>query len=189
MYSLCLYQMASKINSDIGQPTFDDYSNYIRWLAHTLETVQQLENITTLDFNSDFYTVEYVPSEAEMKLAINILGADIIQIYDNNKQFQTEPSIFGNRLWALYLVGVFAGCGLQIITVNMNYFAQYIGATSLQTTNMTTYFNLSQLFFSILWLWLSDIIGRKPIYILILSIYITASCLMLIPAGMNDKDM
>ena len=112
MYSLCLYQMASKINSDIGQPTFDDYSNYIRWLAHTLETVQQLENITTLDFNSDFYTVEYVPSDSEMKIAINILGSDIIQIYDNNKQFQTEPSIFGNHLWVLYLAGVLAGCGL-----------------------------------------------------------------------------
>ena len=78
-----------------------------------------------------------------MKLAINLLGTDIIQVYNNNKQLEAEPSIFGNHLWTLYLVGVFAGCGLQIITVNLKYFALYIGATSLQATNLTTYFNLS----------------------------------------------
>ena len=54
------------------------YNTYISWLARTLEIVQQFDGMTTLDFNSDFYTVEFVPSEAEMKLAINVIGTDII---------------------------------------------------------------------------------------------------------------
>ena len=78
-----------------------------------------------------------------MKLVINLLGTDIIQVNDNNMQLEAEPSIFGNRLWVLYLASMLAGCGLQILNVNMNFFAQFIGATSLQITNMTTYLNLT----------------------------------------------
>ena len=65
-----------------------------------------------LDFNSDYYIIDFAPSEAEMKLVINLLGTDIIQVSDNNMQLEAEPSIFGNRLWALYLAGMLAGCGL-----------------------------------------------------------------------------
>ena len=78
MYSFCLYQTAKKISSEATEPQFDVYNTYISWLARTLEIVQQFDGMTTLDFNSDFYTVEFVPSEAEMKLAINVIGTDII---------------------------------------------------------------------------------------------------------------
>ena len=48
--------------------------------------------------------------------------------------------------------------------------------------SLTTYFNLAQLFSSVLLLALSDIIGRKPVYLGIIVVYaITSGCLLIVP--------
>ena len=78
--------------------------------------------------------------------------------------------------------------GLAVVVKNTQFYAQFIGATASETTNMTTYFNLVQLFFSVFWLWLSDIIGRKLVFLCILTIYGISAGLLLIVTEMKEKD-
>ena len=47
-----------------------------------------------------------------------MLGTDVIEIQDNNKQMDQEPSIFGNNLWALYIMQALGTFGLAVVVKN-----------------------------------------------------------------------
>ena len=163
-----------------------EYSGFLAWFLAALEVFQNVDGFPVFDFNSDAIIYDYVPSEAEVKLMINMYGVDCIDVYDNNADLDKEPSVFANNLWALYTMQICCVCALQLIALNIPFYSTFIGATSFQVTMMQMYFNLTQLVFCPLWHWLSDYVGRKPIMIGVFAWSIVTTTLMTFAVNMKN---
>ncbi|TNJ28807.1 Major Facilitator Superfamily transporter [Giardia muris] len=164
-----------RLNPDTLHPAPDvaDPSTYFRIIDNLFSNliyIEKLPDTPKLDWNADRYTADYHPNPHEVKLVIN-LDSDALTAYDNNEDLRYSRNWCRNGVWYLILTGMVVGLSLQIIGLAFTFYLTTMGASASETTNMTTFFNLTQLFFSPLWLWLSEIIGRKPIYIMMAAGY------------------
>ena len=100
------------IDSSIGPVNLDVYGDFLVWFSSSLEAFQNIDGFPVFDFNSDAIIYDYKPTEAEIKLMINMYGVDCINVYDNNADLDKEPSAFSNNLWALYIMQITCVCGL-----------------------------------------------------------------------------
>ena len=184
---LAISEGVRAVDSSISPVNMTVYGDFVTWLSSSLEAFQNIDGFPVFDFNSDAIIYDYKPSEAEIKLMINIYGVDCINVYDNNADLDKEPSAFSNNLWALYIMQITCVCALQLIALNIPFYTTFIGGTSLQVTLMQMYFNLTQLVFCPLWHWLSDYVGRKPIMIGVFLWSIVTTMLMTFAVQLDNK--
>ena len=75
-----------------------------------------------MDFNSEQYVLELVPSDDEMKLAINIIGTEVIKVENINENLKDDTNIL-KRLWSVYLVIFINSFALTVVFINLMFYA------------------------------------------------------------------
>ncbi|ESU35531.1 Transporter, MFS superfamily [Giardia duodenalis] len=151
--------------------TTETYFKLVDHLFSSLVYVEKLMGTPKIDWNADHFTLDYKPCPDEVKLVIN-LDAEAISAMDNNKDLQSKPNWCANRVWYVMILSFFLGTSLSLLSLTVPFYLTNLGANASQTANAQAFFNLGQLFFCPLWLWLSEIIGRKPVYIVLFAGYI-----------------
>ncbi|KAH0572010.1 MFS and transmembrane domain-containing protein [Spironucleus salmonicida] len=175
------------VDASLQPLDFSSYFNFIGSLLNHITQLQKVENMTKMEFNSDEFIYEFQASDAEIKLLINMQGTEILEVQDINQNLQTQPRFYQNNLWALYITLIIASIAFQLSAVNLTYFIQSFGATATDIANLTTYFNLVQMFSSFFWLFVSDYIGRKIVFLIILSIYSILVGVLLLAENFTDN--
>lgn len=173
-----------KVHTDPLHPapalaTTETYFKLIDNLFSTLLYIEKLPDTPNIDWNDDHFTLDYKPCPDEVKLVIN-LDSNALTALDNNKDLKDRANWCGNGVWYVLLLCFAIGFPLSMIQLTIPFYLTNLGANASQTSNAQTFFNLAQLFFCPLWLWVSEIIGRKPIYIQLFSGYLVTSILLLV---------
>ncbi|ESU45112.1 Transporter, MFS superfamily [Giardia duodenalis] len=159
--------------------TTETYFRHVDHLFSSLVYVEKLMDTPKIDWNADRFTLDYSPCPDEVKLVIN-LDAEAISAADNNKDLKDRANWCGNGVWYVMILNFFIGLSLSLPILTIPFYLTNLGANASQTANIQTFFNLAQLFFCPMWLWLSEIIGRRPVYIILFAGYIVASALTVI---------
>jgi len=145
-------------------PGVETYFQIIECIFQHLINLESLDSTPSLDWNDDRFMASYQPGKEEVKLVIS-LDPELMQVYNINAELTKEPTPFSNGLWFIHVLNFLANISFQMITLTFPYYVTALGGSASDTTNLTTFFNLLQLVCSPLWLWLSEKIGRKPIFI------------------------
>ena len=126
-------------------------------------------------------------SDAEKKLAINHLeGAIAIEDINN---LNAEGSFRTNRFWLLYVCIFLGASGLQMIALNIYMYAiQGLEGSALDSTLLQTMFSLGQLFGSPILHFISEKVGRKPIYLLTFVMFFLTSLALSFSSRENFGD-
>ena len=89
--------------------------------------MQYNDSLPDYNFNSEIYVLEFVPSEAEIKLSINLLGVEVIQVEDINQNLKDDTNII-KKLWPVYFIIFVNSFGLTVVFINLLFYAQFIGS-------------------------------------------------------------
>ncbi|ESU35503.1 Transporter, MFS superfamily [Giardia duodenalis] len=191
-YQNCCTEM-NRVHPDPLHPapelaTTETYFKLVDHLFSSLVYVEKLMGTPKIDWNADHFTLDYKPCPDEVKLVIN-LDAEAISAMDNNKDLQSKPNWCANRVWYVMILSFILGFSLSLVALTIPFYLTYLGANASQTANLQSFFNLTQLFFCPLWLWLSEIIGRKPVYIVLFAGYaVTTGLTGLAPIIFQARD-
>ncbi|KAH0570034.1 Major facilitator superfamily protein [Spironucleus salmonicida] len=164
--------------------------NFYTIAENILKVYKELEKedgFPSFDFNQELI-IDYIPNEIDMQLFMNLSGSDCLEVADINKDLKQEPKFYSNNLWAVYILQILSSFAFSLSFINAVYYIAYRGATASDISNLSSYFNLVQIPFSIFWLWISDKIGRKNVYLIITLLYtITSIFLIFISFIVNNQ--
>lgn len=167
-YQFYMERMSSRAPDPLHPPPrspgLDSYFQIVDCIFQHLLFIEGLESTPSLDWNEDRFMTSYTPSREEVKLVIN-MDPSLLQVYDINTELKKEPTPFSNGLWFIHLLNFLANISFQMIALTFPFYVTALGGSASDSTNLTTYYNLLQLVFSPIWLWLSERIGRRPIFI------------------------
>eukprot|EP00768_Dysnectes_brevis_P008920 gnl/Dysnectes_brevis/846_a934_2902.p1 GENE.gnl/Dysnectes_brevis/846_a934_2902~~gnl/Dysnectes_brevis/846_a934_2902.p1 ORF type:complete len:661 (+),score=272.56 gnl/Dysnectes_brevis/846_a934_2902:57-2039(+) len=146
-----------------------EYGQLVTWLFKACTTIEARSDTPDFDWNDQQFLA--APSKHEVKVAITYLGDSCISLPEINDALDKRPTVFSHGLWAVYLASFIACVAYNVYLFTLTFYIQVISSDAKDVTNLTTYFNLVQLFFSVIWHKLSERIGRKWVYSFIMLDY------------------